>query len=97
MPDTLDRLKAALAERYAIQRELGRGGMDTVYLATDLKHERHVALKVLKPELSAILGAERFPREIELSGGARFFQSRRPTNETSSGADDGRALGRRTR
>jgi serine/threonine protein kinase len=52
MPDALDRLKAALADRYTLQRELGRGGMATVYLAEDLKHHRPVALKVLKPEHS---------------------------------------------
>ena len=58
------RLAAALAERYAIARELGQGGMATVYLAHDLKHDRKVALKVLKPELAAVLGAERFVIEI---------------------------------
>ena len=62
--DVLERLTAALADRYAIQRELGRGGMATVYLAEDLKHERKVAIKVLRPELSAVLGAERFVQEI---------------------------------
>ncbi len=55
MPDLLDRLKTALSDRYAIERELGEGGMATVYLADDLKHERKVALKVLKPELAAVL------------------------------------------
>jgi tetratricopeptide (TPR) repeat protein len=60
-----DHLTAALADRYALQRELGRGGMATVYLATDLKHERPVALKVLKPELAAVLGADRFLREVK--------------------------------
>jgi eukaryotic-like serine/threonine-protein kinase len=65
MPDLLDRLKAALAERYTLQRELGRGGMATVYLAEDRKHERPVALKVLKPELAAVLGADRFLREVK--------------------------------
>src|SRR5690348_16761226 len=59
-----DRLAAALAERYRIERELGAGGMATVYLAEDLKHKRKVALKVLKPELAAVLGAERFVQEI---------------------------------
>ena len=59
-----DRLKAALADRYAIEREIGSGGMATVYLADDLKHERKVALKVLKPELAAVVGAERFLAEI---------------------------------
>jgi TolB-like protein len=62
--DALDRLKAALADRYAIERELGQGGMATVYLARDLKHEREVALKVVQPGLGAALGAERFLREI---------------------------------
>jgi TolB-like protein/Tfp pilus assembly protein PilF len=69
MPDPLDRLKAALVERYAVQRELGRGGMATVYLAEDLRHHRPVALKVLHPELAVVLGPERFLREIELCAG----------------------------
>jgi eukaryotic-like serine/threonine-protein kinase len=60
-----DRLSLALADRYRIQRELGRGGMATVYLAQDLKHDRKVAVKVLRPELAAILGAERFLSEIK--------------------------------
>jgi hypothetical protein len=60
-----DRLKAALADRYAIQREIGEGGMATVYLADDLKHGRKVALKVLKPELAAVVGSERFLTEIK--------------------------------
>jgi len=67
MPDIPERLEAALAERYTLQRELGRGGMATVYLAEDRKHHRPVALKVLKPELAAALGPERFLREIEVS------------------------------
>ncbi len=57
-------LAEALADRYQIERELGQGGMATVYLAEDLKHKRKVALKVLKPELAAVLGAERFVQEI---------------------------------
>jgi Tol biopolymer transport system component/tRNA A-37 threonylcarbamoyl transferase component Bud32 len=61
---TLDRLSAALADRYRIERPLGQGGMATVYLAQDLKHDRQVAIKVLKPELAAVLGAERFVQEI---------------------------------
>ena len=56
---TVDRLNTALEGRYAIERELGEGGMATVYLADDLKHERKVALKVLKPELAAVVGGER--------------------------------------
>ena len=60
MPDLLDRLKTALADRYAIERELGAGGMATVYLAEDIKHHRPVAVKVLRPELAAVVGAERF-------------------------------------
>ena len=67
MPDTFDRLKAALAGRYAIEHELGSGGMATVYLAHDVKHNRKVAVKVLRPELAAILGAERFVQEIEVT------------------------------
>jgi serine/threonine-protein kinase len=65
MTDLLDRLKTALADRYRIEREIGSGGMATVYLAEDLKHDRKVALKVLKPELAAVLGAERFIQEIK--------------------------------
>ncbi|MGD8321973.1 MAG: serine/threonine-protein kinase, partial [Gemmatimonadota bacterium] len=61
----LDRLNAALEGRYAVEEEIGEGGMATVYLATDLKHNRRVALKVLKQELSAVVGAERFLTEIE--------------------------------
>src|SRR5438093_5577968 len=62
--DALPRLKAALADRYTIERELGQGGMATVYLAHDVRHDRKVALKVLRPELAAILGGERFLKEI---------------------------------
>jgi eukaryotic-like serine/threonine-protein kinase len=65
MAEPLPRLVAALAERYRLERELGQGGMATVYLAADLKHDRQVAIKVLKPELAAVLGAERFVQEIK--------------------------------
>ena len=64
MSAVAERLSAALAGRYRIERELGQGGMATVYLAEDIKHKRKVALKVLKPELAAVLGAERFVQEI---------------------------------
>jgi TolB-like protein len=67
MTEPVVRLAAALADRYRIERELGRGGMATVYLAQDLKHERPVAIKVLRPELAASLGPERFLREIHLT------------------------------
>ena len=63
----LDHLKAALADRYAIEGELGRGGMATVYRARDLRHNRHVAIKVLRPEYAALIGAERFLREIQVT------------------------------
>ena len=59
------RLAAALADRYRLDRELGQGGMATVYLAEDLRHDRKVAVKVLRPELTAVLGAERFVQEIK--------------------------------
>ena len=65
MSDPVVRLNVALEGRYAIERELGEGGMATVYLADDLKHERKVALKVLKPELAAVVGVERFLAEIK--------------------------------
>ncbi len=65
MRESVDRLASALAGRYAIEREIGTGGMATVYLARDLRHERHVAVKVLNPELGAILGGERFLAEIK--------------------------------
>ncbi|TMG88271.1 MAG: hypothetical protein E6H72_14380, partial [Betaproteobacteria bacterium] len=69
LADLLARLQPALADRYTIERELGRGGMAAVYLAQDLKHHRRVAIKVLKPELSAALGPERFLQEIEIAAG----------------------------
>jgi tetratricopeptide (TPR) repeat protein/TolB-like protein len=71
MSALLDSLADALRDRYVLERELGRGGMATVYLARDLKHDRPVALKVLHPELPAVLGAERFLREIRLTAQLR--------------------------
>ena len=65
MSDMIDRLNAALEGRYQIDREVGEGGMATVFLADDLRHERKVALKVLKPELAAAVGADRFLAEIK--------------------------------
>jgi len=67
MTTPFERLKQSLVECYRIERELGQGGMATVYLAEDLKHRRKVALKVLRPELAAIIGAERFLQEIEVT------------------------------
>ena len=63
--DPVTRLNAALDGRYRVERELGEGGMATVYLADDIKHERKVALKVRKPELAAVVGADRFLAEIK--------------------------------
>lgn len=64
MNDVAVRLHAALADRYRVERELGQGGMATVYLAHDLKHDRDVAIKVLHPDLGAALGGDRFSSEI---------------------------------
>ncbi|HTH64888.1 MAG TPA: serine/threonine-protein kinase, partial [Gemmatimonadales bacterium] len=69
--DLLPSLSAALAGRYTIERELGAGGMATVYLAQDLKHQRRVAIKVLRPELAAAIGADRFLREITTTASLR--------------------------
>ncbi|HET6578156.1 MAG TPA: protein kinase [Gemmatimonadales bacterium] len=67
MPELLSRLQSALADRYRLDREAGAGGMATVYLAQDIRHDRRVALKVLRPELAAVIGAERFLAEIKLT------------------------------
>ncbi|HEY7028913.1 MAG TPA: protein kinase [Gemmatimonadales bacterium] len=67
MPAQAEQLRSALSDRYAIERELGRGGMATVYLARDLRHDRPVALKTLHPELALSLGSDRFLREIRLT------------------------------
>lgn len=80
-------LAFALRDRYVLERELGRGGMATVYLALDLKHKRHVALKVLRPELAATLGPDRFRREIET---AARLQHPHICSVFDSGEDDGR-------
>ncbi len=67
MADAFQRLTSALSDCYHIERELGRGGMATVFLAEDLKHHRQVAIKVLTPEVAAAVGPERFLREIEIA------------------------------
>ena len=64
---TTDQLNTALEGRYTVERRVGEGGMATVYLARDLKHHRKVALKVLKPDLGAVVGLERFLSEIEVT------------------------------
>ena len=69
---SLDRLRASLADRYRIERELGAGGMATVYLAQDLRHDRKVAVKVLRPELAAVIGAERFLAEIKTTARLQY-------------------------
>ena len=69
MTEQFERLKSALAERYAIEREIGSGGMATVYLAEDRRHGRDVAVKVLRPELALAVGQERFLREIRITAG----------------------------
>ena len=67
MPDISPRLVAALADRYTLERELGQGGMATVYLAQDIRHERKVAVKVFRPELAATIGGDRFLREVRIA------------------------------
>src|SRR5690349_4542509 len=67
MPELVTKLQQALADRYRIDGEIGAGGMATVFLAQDLRHDRRVALKLLRPELSAVIGAERFLAEIKLT------------------------------
>ncbi len=67
MPGIPDHLQSALAGKYEPKREIGRGGMATVYLAKDLRHNRYVAFKVLKPDLRASIGVDRFLREIDIA------------------------------
>jgi len=71
---SFDRLSTALSDRYRIEREIGSGGMATVYLARDIRHERDVAVKVLRPELAAALGPDRFLREIRITANLRHPQ-----------------------
>jgi eukaryotic-like serine/threonine-protein kinase len=84
MATPLSQLTAALADRYRLERELGQGGMATVYLAEDLKHRRRVALKALKSELAAVLGAERFLREIATTANLRHPRTHRLRRAGSS-------------
>jgi serine/threonine protein kinase len=74
MPELLTKLQTARAGRYQLDRELGAGGMATVYLAHDVRHDRRVAVKVLRPELSAVIGAERFLGEIKLTANLAKWQ-----------------------
>jgi serine/threonine-protein kinase len=82
--DELERLTLALAGNYRVERELGTGGMATVYLAEDLKHRRRVAIKVLKPQLTAPVGAERFLREIEATANRTSCRFTIPARQTVS-------------
>jgi serine/threonine-protein kinase len=94
MTDIATRLATALADRYRIERELGQGGMATVYLAHDLRHEREVAVKVLRPELAAVIGAERFLAEIKVTAHLQhphilpLFDSGRTGGQEDGRADD---------
>ncbi len=93
MPTTLAQLSTALADRYRIERELGAGGMATVYLAHDLRHDRKVALKLLRPDLAAVIGAERFLAEIRTTANLQhphilaLFDSGRTGDGTAGAAD----------
>lgn len=82
MTDVVDRLAAALASHYTIERELGAGGMATVYLALDVKHHRKVAVKGLRPALAATLDPERFAREVEVA--ARLQHPHKPSARRAS-------------
>src|SRR5688572_17049791 len=86
MATPFERLSATLEGRYRIERELGQGGMATVYLAQDLRHHRKVAVKVLRPELAAAVGAERFLTEIRTTAN---LQHPHIIPLFDSGADDG--------
>jgi len=79
--NTFAQLQAALADRYALERELGHGGMATVYLARDLRHGRPVAIKVLRPEIAAALGPERLPSGREQAEPERPQLTPRNTTE----------------
>jgi serine/threonine protein kinase len=75
--ESIQKLQAALGDRYEVERELGSGGMATVYLARDLKHNRSVAVKVMRAETTAAMGSERFLREIQITAGTATSSSSR--------------------
>lgn len=80
-----DRLTEALADRYRIEKEIGAGGMATVYLATDIRHERKVALKVLRSDLAASLGAERFLQEVRVTANLQHPHILPPDRDAMTG------------
>jgi serine/threonine-protein kinase len=84
-----DKLREALADRYTIERELGRGGMSVVYLARDLRHNRPVALKILQPEVAARSGSERFQREIQFAARLQHPHILTVLDSGEAGASDG--------
>ena len=86
MSNDVERLQAAVSDRYEVIRELGHGGMATVFLARDIKHDRRVAIKVLQPEIALALGAERFQREIRI---AARLQHPQILDLYDSGSSDG--------
>ena len=95
--DPIAQLTASLAGRYEIEREIGAGGMATVYLARDVRHNRRVALKLLKPELGAVLGVERFLAEIQVTAALQhpnllplFDSGKAPTRRVQSSAPEDR-------
>src|SRR5512147_3017402 len=94
MSDPLPRLTEALTDRYRLERELGACGMATVYLAQDLRHDRKVAVKVLRPELAAVIGAERFLSEIKTTANLQhphilpLFDSGRTGGQSDGRSDD---------
>src|ERR1044071_2926997 len=91
MADLRAQLQDGLSGSYALERELGRGGMATVFLARDLKHDRPVALKVLHPELAMSLGTERFLREIKLAARLQHPHSLTVLDSGTVGGAHGRA------
>lgn len=91
---TIDRLRASLADRYRLEQELGEGGMATVYLAHDIKHERQVAIKVLRPELAAAIGAERFLAEIRTTANLRHPHILPLFDSGAAGGEVGRGMPR---